>query len=147
MNETQQWAKTLRVAVEPLGVHDRASLDAAFSAIRRGKAEALMTTADALLVSYGALIVEIVAGRRLLSMYGDREYVKGGGLMSYGTSNADTWRHAAVHVDRILKGAKPGDLPVEQPKKFELIINMTAAKSLALTIPEAVRLRADEILE
>jgi putative ABC transport system substrate-binding protein len=147
MNETQQWAKPLRVAVEPLGVHDRASLDAAFSAIRRGKSEALMTTADALLVSYRAQIVEFVGGRRLLSMYGDREYVKSGGLMFYGTSNADMWRHAAIHVDRILKGAKPGDLPVEQPKKFELIINMTAAKSLALTIPEAVRLRADEILE
>jgi putative ABC transport system substrate-binding protein len=147
MNETQQWAKTLRVAVEPLGVHDRASLDAAFSAIRRGKSEALMTTADALLVSYRALIVKFAGDRRLISMYGDREYVKAGGLMFYGTSNADMWRHAAVYVDRILKGTKPGDLPVEQPTKFELIINMAAAKSLALTIPGAVRLRADEILE
>jgi putative ABC transport system substrate-binding protein len=67
--------------------------------------------------------------------------------MFYGTSNADMWRHAAIHVDRILKGTKPGDLPVEQPTKFELIINMAAAKSLGLTIPAAVRLRADEILD
>ncbi len=147
MNETRQWAKTLQVAVEPLGVHDRASLDAAFLAIRRGKSDALMTTADALLVSYRALIVKFAGDRRLVSMYGDREYVKAGGLMFYGTSNADMWRHAAIYVDRILKGTKPGDLPVEQPTKFELIINMAAAESLALTIPEPVRLRADQILD
>jgi putative tryptophan/tyrosine transport system substrate-binding protein len=80
-------------------------------------------------------------------MYGDREYVKTGGLMFYGTSTADMWRHAAIYVDRILRGTKPGDLPVEQPTKFELIINRRAAKSLALTIPAAVMLRADQILE
>ena len=147
MRETQKWAKPLQVAVEPLGVHDRVSLDAAFSAMRRGRPDALMTTADALLASYRALIVRFAGDRRLISMYGDREYVKAGGLMFYGTSNADMWRHAAIHVDRILKGTKPGDLPVEQPTKFELIINMAAAKSLGLAIPAAVRLRADEILD
>lgn len=147
MRETQKWAKPLQVGVEPLGVHDRVSLDAAFSAMRRGRPDALMTTADALLSSYRALIVKFAGDRRLISMYGDREYVKAGGLMFYGTSNADMWRHAAIHVDRILKGAKPGDLPVEQPTKFELIINMAATKSLGLTIPAAVRLRADEILD
>jgi putative ABC transport system substrate-binding protein len=147
MRETQKWAKPLQVAVEPLGVHDRVSLDAAFSAMRRGRPDALMTTADALLASYRTLIVKFAGDRRLISMYGDREYVKAGGLMFYGTSNADMWRRAAIHVDRILKGTKPGDLPVEQPTKFELIINMAAAKSLGLAIPAAVRLRADEILD
>jgi putative ABC transport system substrate-binding protein len=147
MNETQQWAKTLQVAVEPLGVHDRASLEAAFSAMRRGRPDALLTTADALLVSYRQLIVKFAGDHRLISMYGDREYVKTGGLMFYGTSTADMWRHAAIYVDRILRGTKPGDLPVEQPTKFELMINMSAAKSLALTIPAAVMLRADQVIE
>ena len=147
MNETQRWAKTLKVAVEPLGVHDRASLETAFSTIRRGTSEALMTTADALLASYRTLIVEFAGGRRLISMYGDREYVKAGGLMFYGTSTTDMWRHAAIYVDRILKGAKPGDLPVEQPTKFELMINMKTAKSLGLTIPATVLLRADQVIE
>jgi putative ABC transport system substrate-binding protein len=147
VQETQQWAKTLQVTLEPLGVHDRATLDAAFSAIRRGKPDALMTTADALLVSYRVLIVKFASDRRLVSMYGDREYVKSGGLMFYGTSNADMWRHAAIYVDRIVKGTKPGDLPVEQPTQFELIINMITAKSLGITIPWAVRLRADQIID
>src|SRR5262245_22733556 len=84
MNETQEWAKTLQVAIEPLGVHDRASLETAFAAIRRGNPDALMTTADALLASYRTQIVEFARGRRLLSMYGDRDYVVAGGLMFYG---------------------------------------------------------------
>jgi putative ABC transport system substrate-binding protein len=147
MNETQEWAKALQVAIEPLGVHDRASLDTAFAAVRRGRSDALMTMADPLLASYRTLIVEFANGRRLISMYGDREYVVVGGLIFYGTSTMDMWRHAAVYVDRILKGAKPGDLPVEQPAKFELVINMNTAKSLGLTMPPAVRLRVDQVIE
>jgi putative ABC transport system substrate-binding protein len=147
MNETQEWAKALQVAIEPLGVHDRISLDTAFAAIRRGTSDALMTTADPLLASYRTLIVEFANGRRLISMYGDRGYVAAGGLMFYGTSTTEMWRHAAIYVDRILKGAKPGDLPVEQPTKFELVINMKTAKSLQLTIPAAVLLRVDQVIE
>ena len=146
-NVTQEWAKTLRLAIEPLGVHDRASLETAFAAMRHGRADALMTTADPLLASYRTLIVQFASGRRLMSMYGDRGYVAAGGLMFYGTSTTDMWRHAAIHVDRILKGAQPGDLPVEQPTKFELMINMKTAKSLGLTIPAAVLLRADQVIE
>ena len=147
MNETQEWARTLRVGIEPLGVQDRASLETAFAAIRRGSFDALMTTADPLLASYRSLIVEFATGRRLLSMYGDREYVVAGGLMFYGTSLADMWRHAAIYVDRILKGAKPGDLPVEQPTKFELVINLKTAKALGLTIPPSLLARADQVIE
>ena len=147
MKETLEWAKTLHVAIDTHGVHDRASLDTALAAIRRGRSDALMTTADPLLASYGPLIVEVASGRQLLAMYGDREYVVGGGLMFYGTSTTDMWRHAAIYVDRILKGAKPGDLPVEQPTKFELVINMKTARSLGLTIPPAVLLRADQVIE
>jgi putative ABC transport system substrate-binding protein len=147
MNETQEWAKTLQIAIEPLGMHDRASLETAFAAIRRGNPDALMTTADALLASYRAPIVGFANGLRLLSMYGDRDYVVAGGLMFYGTSLTDMWRHAAIYIDRILKGAKPGELPVEQPTKFELVINMKAAKSLGLTIPGALLIRADQVIE
>jgi putative ABC transport system substrate-binding protein len=106
-----------------------------------------MTTADPLLASYRAVIVEFASGLRLISMYGDREYVKSGGLMFYGTSTTDMWRHAAIYVDRILKGANPGELPVEQPKLFELLINLKAAKALGLTIPPSLLQRADQVIE
>lgn len=129
MHETQEWAKTLQATVEPLGVHDSASLQAAFTAIRHGRAEAVITTADPLLASYRTRVVDFANERRLVSMYGDREYVRAGGLMFYGTSTTDVWRHAATYVDRILKGATPGDLPVEQPTQFELMINMKTAKA------------------
>ena len=147
LNETQAWAKTLRVTIEPVGVHDRASLGPAFDAISRGNPDALMTTADAVLASYRTPIVEFANGRRLLSMYGDRSYVVAGGLMFYGTSLTDMWRHAASYVDRILKGARPGELPVEQPTKFELVINTKAAKSIGLTIPAPLLMRADHVIE
>jgi putative ABC transport system substrate-binding protein len=147
MHETQEWSKTLHVAVEPLGVHDNPSLEAAFAAMRQGKAEAMLTTADPLLASHRARVVEFAAERRLLSMYGDREYVRAGGLMFYGTSTTDMWRHAATYVDRIFKGATPGDLPVEQPTQFELMINLKAARALGLTLPQSVLLRADQLIE
>jgi putative ABC transport system substrate-binding protein len=147
MHETQRWAQLLQVVVDPLGVHDRPSLEAALTAIRQGRADALMTTADPLILSYRASIVEFATGRRLVSMYGDRGYVNVGGLMFYGTSTADMWRHAAIYVDRILKGARPADLPVEQPVKFDLVINLKAAKVLGLAIPPSVRVRADEVIQ
>jgi putative ABC transport system substrate-binding protein len=147
MQETQQWAKTLQATIEPLGVHDRPSLEAAFGAVRAGKPDALMTTADPLLASYRIEVVALANERHLIAMFGDREYVRAGGLMFYGTSTIDMWRHAATHVDRVLKGAKPGDLPVEQPTQFELMINLKAARALGLTIPQSILLRADNVLE
>jgi len=147
MDETKEWAKALRVVVEAVGVHDRPSLDTAFIAMRRRPPDALMTTADPLVSSYRTFIVDFAAEHRLISMFGDRDYVKAGGLMFYGTSTTDMWRHAAVYVDRILKGAKPGDLPVEQPTKFELIINLKMAKAIGVTIPPAVLIRADQVIE
>jgi len=147
MEETRQWAQSLRVVLEPLGLHDRPSLEASFAAMRRRRPDAVMTTADALLLSYRTLIVDFANRQRLISMYGDREYVKVGGLMFYGTSTTDMWRQAAIYVDRILKGAKPGELPVEQPTKFELVINMKTVKALGLKIPPAVLGRADQIIE
>jgi len=147
MRETQEWARTLRVTVEPLGVHDGESLQAAFATMRHGKAEAVITTADPLLASHRTRVVDFVNERRLVSMYGDREYVRAGGLMFYGTSTTDMWRHAATYVDRILKGARPGDLPVEQPTLFELMINLRTAKALGVTLPQSLLLRADEVIE
>ena len=147
MTETQQWASTLRVAIQPVGVHDRASLDAAFAAIPRAIPDALLTTADPLVESYRTQIVQFATGLRLPSMFGDRAYVEVGGLMFYGTSMTANWRHAAIYVDRILKGAKPGDLPVEQPTKFELVINLKTAKAIGLTIPPSLLARADEVIQ
>jgi len=147
MTETQKWARTLQVTIDPLGAHDRATLDAAFDTIRRGTPDALMTTADPMLQSYRALIVEFAAGRRLPSMYGDQDYVTAGGLMFYGASTTAMWRQAAIYVDRILKGAKPGDLPVEQPSNFDLVINMKTAKALGLTVPQTLLLRATQMIE
>ena len=147
VQETQEWGRALSVAIAPVGIHDRASLEAAFANLRRGRPDALMTTADAVLASYRSLIVEFARERRLLSMYGDREYVVDGGLMFYGTSFTEMWRHGATYVDRFLKGAKPGDLAVEQPTKFELLVNVKTAKMLGLTIPHAVLLPADQLIE
>ena len=147
VEETRRWAKDLRVTIEPVAIHDAASLDAALASLRRHPPEALMTTADPLVASFRGPIVGFAAERRVVAMFGDREYVRDGGLMFYGTSTADMWHHAATYVDRILRGAKPGELPVEQPTKFELMINMKTARVRGLAIPPSLLLRADEILE
>jgi hypothetical protein len=147
MELTQKWATSLRVVLQPLGLHDRPTLETALDVMRRRRPDALMTKADPLLASHRALIVDFAAGQRLLSMYGDREYVKVGGLMFYGTSTAAMWRQAAIYVDRIMRGAKPADLPVEQPTKFELVINLKTAKALGLTIPASLLQRADQVIE
>jgi putative ABC transport system substrate-binding protein len=100
-----------------------------------------------LFVTHRARLVDAVAGRRLPAIYPARVYVEAGGLMSYGPNLPDLWRRAAAYVDKILKGAKPGDLPVEQPTTFELVINNKPAKAIGLTIPPSLVFRADQILE
>ena len=100
-----------------------------------------------LFVTHRARLVDAVAGSRLPAIYPARLYVEAGGLMSYGPNLPDLWRRAAAYVDKILKGAKPGDLPVEQPTTFELVINNRTAKAMGLTIPPSLVLRADEIVE
>jgi putative ABC transport system substrate-binding protein len=147
VEEIQEWSRALHVTVDAFAVHDHAGLETAFGAIAVARPDALMTTADPFLAAYETPIVEFANIRHLVSMYGDRSYVLAGGLLFYGTSWTDMWRHAAISVDRILKGAKPGELPVEQPTKFELLINMKTAKALGLKIPQAVLLRADELIE
>ena len=147
LQETQRWATPLGVTLEPhkfRGPHD---FEHVFGAIAAKRPDALMTTADPLIASYPSRIVDFAAKHRLLSMYPGREFVDAGGLMFYGGSVPEMYRRAAVYVDRILKGAKPGHLPVEQPMKFDMVINLKTAKALGLTIPHSLLVRADQIIE
>jgi putative ABC transport system substrate-binding protein len=121
--------------------------DRAFEAAIRLRPDALITVEDPLTINFGKRIADFAAKYRLPAMYGVREFVVVGGLMSYGADLADLHRRAAGYVDKILKGAKPADLPVQQPTKFELVINLKTAKALNLTVPQSLLLRADEIMQ
>jgi putative ABC transport system substrate-binding protein len=147
LEETQRWATRLRVRLEPHKFRGPDDFEHVFEAIAGKRPDALMTTADPLIHSYRTRIVDFAAKHRLPSMYPGREFVDAGGLMFYGGSIPEMYRHAAVYVDKILKGAKPGDLPVEQPLKFDMVINLKTAKALGLTIPQSLLIRADEIIQ
>jgi ABC-type uncharacterized transport system substrate-binding protein len=147
LKETQQWAKRLGVELEPHGVHSQEDFEKVFAAIARNRPGALMTTADLLIRSRRKEIAEFVAEHRLLSVYPDGDFVEAGGLLSYGMSTPDMYRQAAVYIDRILKGARPADLPVEQPIKFKMTINLKAANALGITIPQSLLVRADEVIQ
>jgi putative ABC transport system substrate-binding protein len=121
--------------------------DGAFAAIRRDRSHALLIIPDPLTNREGQRIADFAAKSRLPAMYDIVETMDAGGLMAYGVNRLDSYRRAAYFVDRILKGAKPADLPVEQPKKFELIINLKAAKQIGLTIPPNVLARADRVIK
>ena len=122
-------------------------IDVAFDALTKAHVAAIIVMTDPLTVGDVRHIVNAAAVRRLPAIYGLREFVDAGGLMSYGPNLADLWRRAATYVDRIVKGAKPAELPVEEPRKFELIINVKTAKALGLTIPPSLLLRADQLIE
>ena len=124
-----------------------ADFDRAFSGKAGARAGALTVLPSAMFFSERRRLVDLAAKNRLPVVYPQREFVDAGGLMSYGPNIADLFRRAATYVDKILKGAKPGDLPVEQPTKFELVINLKTAKALGLTIPQSFLLRADEIIQ
>jgi len=147
LQETQRWATELKVRLEPHKFRGPQDFEDIFGAIAGKRPDALMTTADPLIASYRTRIVDFAAKHRLLSMYPTRDFVVAGGLMFYGGSIPEMYRRAAVYVDRILKGAKPADLPVEQPVKFDMVINLKTAKTLGLTIPQSLLLRADEVIQ
>jgi putative ABC transport system substrate-binding protein len=147
LEETRRWAQGLGVALEPHRLRGPHDIDSMFEALARGRPDAMMTTADPLIASYAARIVAFAAQHRLVSMYPGKEYVDAGGLMFYGGSIADMYRRAAIYVDRIRKGARPSELAVEQPSKFDMIVNLKTARALGLTIPPAVLLRADSVIE
>ncbi len=115
--------------------------------MRQEGSEALNVLASPILFAHRKTLIELAAQHRLPAVYQWREFVEEGGLMSYAASPADMYRRAAAYVDKILKGAKPGDLPVEQPMKFELVINLKTAKALGLTIPPALLFQADEVIK
>jgi len=144
--ETEAAAKVLGVTLRSQGVYDIDTFDSAFTAIARDRPDALLTLVDPFTMSQRRRIVEFAAQHHLPEMYEQREFVEAGGLIAYGPNAADAERRAAVFVDKILKGAKPADLPVEQPTRFELVVNLKTAKALGLTIPQSVLIRADEII-
>jgi ABC-type uncharacterized transport system substrate-binding protein len=146
--ETQGVARALGVSLQSVEVVRTEDLDRAFSAITEQRAQALAVAAPSpIMFSNRAKIASFAQKRRLPSMYGGREFVVAGGLMSYGPSDPDLFRRAAIYVDKILKGANPADLPIEQPEKFELVINLKTAKALGLTIPPSLLARADQVIE
>jgi len=122
-------------------------LEGAFQAASKERANALITARDPVLNRYQKQIADLAIKNRLASMFEGSDFVEAGGLMSYSSSDTDSFRRAAVYVDKILKGAKPADLPVEQPTKFELIINLKTAKQISLTIPPNVLVRADRVIK
>jgi len=135
---------TLQPAVAVRRVED---LDRAFAAIARGHADALFVVSGRSLLAERGRIVEFAAKSRLPAIYPYREYVEAGGLMSYSANYPDLYRGAALYVDKILKGAKPADLPVQQSARFDLVINLKTAKALGLTIPPSLLARADQVIE
>ena len=140
-------AERLRVTLQVLALRGANDFEAAFPAIKAEGAQALVAFRNPLTATYRARIVAFAAKQRLPAIYTDKEFVDAGGLMSYGVSLPDLWSRAAVYVDKILKGAKPGDLPIERATKFELVINLNTAKALGLTIPQSLLLRADQVIE
>jgi putative tryptophan/tyrosine transport system substrate-binding protein len=135
------------VACGTLGVRTKEEIEDAFAAIVKERPGALLVLADRLFLQHRVRIMDSAAKHRLPGVHAYRELVESGGLMSYGPSYAGMHRRAAYYVDKILKGTKPADLPVEQPAKFELVINLKAAKVLGLTIPPSVLQRADEVIQ
>ena len=146
-NEVQAGARALGVTFHSVEARSREELEQAFAAMKQSRPSALLMTADGVHQRYIGRIVAFTSETRLPAMYQLKEAVERGGLMSYGASLPDLGRRAAHYVDKILKGAKPEDLPVEQPTKFELVINLKTAKALGLTVPQSVLVRADEIIQ
>lgn len=140
-------AHALGVHLLVLEVHDPAGLEKAFAAMRNERAGALVVLTDPLFLTHRTRIVELAAQIRLPAIYAIQGFMDVGGLMFYGESLPDVHRRAAIYVDKILKGAKPAELPIEQPTKFELVVNVKTAKALGLKIPQSVLMRADRVIE
>jgi putative ABC transport system substrate-binding protein len=140
-------ARALHTVLKPIAVSRADDLPAAFSQISRERCQAVMVMSSPLYVSARVQLVALAAQHRIAASYDNRIIVDAGGLMSYGPDTSDMLRRAATYVDKILKGAKPGDLPIEQPTKFEMVINVKTAKALGLTIPHSILARADEVIE
>jgi putative ABC transport system substrate-binding protein len=147
MREVSVAARSLELQLQPLGARDPAEFGAAFAAMAKERADGILVIVDPVFSLHRTQLAALAARSRLPAAYTNRQLVEAGGLMAYGPSFRDLWWRAAMYVDKILKGAKPADLPVEQPTKFELVINLKTAKALGLTIPPALVQRADEVIQ
>jgi len=146
MREVQEAARTIGLDVAALEIRRAEDIAPAFEALK-GRADALYVVSDALISTHRIRINTLALAARLPTMHSVRAYVEAGGLMSYGPSYPDLFRRAADHVDKILRGTRPGDIPVEQPTKFDLVINLITAKALGLEVPPTLLARADEVID
>jgi putative ABC transport system substrate-binding protein len=147
LKNVQAAAQQLGVKILPVDARTAEEIERGYAAMRRDRADAVIIPGDGYFILQRRQITELAARYRLPSMCPFREYVEAGGLMSYGQNLVDFYQRAATYVDKILKGAKPGELPIEQPTKIHLAINRKTAKALGLTIPQEILLRADEVIE
>ena len=145
--ETEEAARSRRMQLQSVEVSQAGDFERAFAALKTERADAVIVAPTALMVTNRGQIASLALKYRLPSMFGAREMVDAGGLMAYGPSLAEMWRRSVTYIEKILKGAKPGDLPVEQPTKFELVINVKTAKELGLTLPPSLLRRADEVIQ
>ena len=143
--QTKISAKALGIQLQPIEIQRRDDFKNAFAGVARQRPDAITMVADRFLLAHRTQIVDFVAKTRLPAMYPYRDFVVAGGLMSYAPSYEDLFRRSATYVDKILRGAKPSDLPIEQPTKFELLVNLKAAKALGVVIPPSILLRADQV--
>jgi ABC-type uncharacterized transport system substrate-binding protein len=147
LTETELAAKAFKIQLQYIDITSPKKIEIAFREAANGRADAVLLLAAPVLISQRRHITELATKHRLPAIYPQKEYVEDGGLMSYGVSIVDLYRRAATYVDKILKGAKPADLPVEQPTKFEFVINLKTAKQIGLTIPPNVLARADRVIK
>jgi putative ABC transport system substrate-binding protein len=147
IREMELAAKVLKVQIQPVRIQGIKGFEQAFNEISRERADGMVVFPDPLTFSNAATIIGFARKAQIPALYGASEFVDGGGLMSYGPSYREMFNRGANYVDRILKGAKPGDLPVEQPTRFEFVINLNTAKALGPTIPSTVLMRADRVIE
>ena len=147
VQEIEQAAGSMKLRLQNQGIRTADDLQVAFGAVAKDRAQGLVTTIATFFLLHRARVIELAATHRLPAVYFVRDFVDAGGLMSYGPETLSLYRRTAIQVDKILKGAKPADLPVEEPTKFELVINLKTAKALGLTIPQSLLLRADHVIE
>jgi putative ABC transport system substrate-binding protein len=147
MRAAEVAARTMGVRLQPVEVRNPGELDSAFAAMTKQRAGALIVLADSMFSEHRTRIADLAAKSRLASVYGLPEFAEAGGLMAYSANRSDLFRRAAIYVDKILRGAKPADLPVERPNKFEMVINLKTAKALGVKIPQSLLIRADEVIE
>jgi len=145
--ETEVAARPLGVQLQSLDVRSLDEFEAAFKRATKAKAGSVLVLPTALSVTHRKRIAELAAKNRLPTMWATSQHMDSGGLMSYGPDYGDLYRRAAIYVGKILKGAKPADIPVEQPRKFELVINLKTAKQIGLTVPQSVLYRADKVIK